>query len=250
MEENKSVQPLLPEIDQRLLQSNVQRVLQGLEENRYSNQPPARLIAVTKTVAPRVINLLKPLGILDIGENRAQVALPKLPEIVPEFRLHWIGRLQTNKVKDIIDYVCMLHSLDRMALAQEVERRAGERGMVLPALVQVNIAGESQKGGMPPEEVLPFLRQMAQFPHIRIQGLMSIMPLNASQEELSGLFGGMRTLFERLREEAVQGVEMRELSMGMSHDYVLAARAGATMVRIGTALYRRDETSQPGGSRI
>lgn len=240
---------LIRQLEDGVVESNVARVLNQLEQNRHGDLPAARLIAVTKTVGPAVINRLKPLGVMDIGENRAQVALPKLPEIFPEFRLHWIGRLQTNKVKDIIDCVCMLHSLDRMALAQEVERRAGERGIVLPALVQVNIAGESQKGGMPPEEVLPFLRQMKQFPNIRIQGLMSIMPLNATEEELSGLFGGMRTLFERLREEAVQGVEMRELSMGMSHDYVLAARAGATMVRIGTALYRRDETSQPGGSR-
>lgn len=248
MEANPKTE-LICQLEDGLLEANVARIRQQLEENRFGDQPAARLVAVTKTVGPAVINRLKPLGVLDIGENRAQVALPKLPEIFPEFRLHWIGRLQTNKVKDIIDHVCMLHSLDRMALAQEVERRAGERGRVLPALVQVNIAGESQKGGMPPEEVLPFLRQMRQFPHIRIQGLMSIMPLEATPEELSALFGGMRTLFERLRQEAVQGIEMQELSMGMSHDYVLAARAGATMVRVGTALYRRDETSQLGGSR-
>jgi pyridoxal phosphate enzyme (YggS family) len=166
------------------------------------------------------------------------VALPKLPEIAPEFRLHWIGRLQTNKVKYIIDKVCMLHTLDRLPLAQEVNRRAGEHERLLPTLVQVNIAGESQKGGMPPEEVLPFLRQMKDFSNIRIQGLMSIMPAMATPEELTRLFRGMRRLFEQLRNEAVDGVEMRELSMGMSGDYAIAAREGATMVRIGTALYR------------
>lgn len=240
MEENKSVQPLLPEIDQRLLQSNVQRVLQGLEENRYSNHPPARLIAVTKTVAPRVINLLKPLGILDIGENRAQVALPKLPEIAPEFRLHWIGRLQTNKVKDIIDTVCMLHSLDRLELAREVDRRAAQHGRVLPALVQVNIAGEAQKGGMPACEVEGFLRQMRHYPNLHVEGLMAIMPLAAPETELDRLFGEMRRLFEQMRDLNIEGVEMRELSMGMSNDYRIAARNGATMVRVGTALYRRD----------
>lgn len=241
---------LLQTLDPGVLEANVERVLQTLQQNRYQDQPPARLVAVTKTVAPSIINRLKPLQVLDIGENRAQVALPKLPEIFPEYRLHWIGRLQTNKVKYIIDYVCMLHTLDRMALAQEVERRAGERGIALPTLVQVNISGEPQKGGMSPEEVLPFLKQMRQFPNIRIQGLMSIMPRDASPEELTALFQGMRSLFDRLRQEAVEGVEMRELSMGMSHDYVLAARAGATMVRIGTALYQRDETSRPGGSSI
>ena len=230
--------PLLSGVSSEVLQANVQRILENLNKNRFENSPPARLIAVTKTVAPDVINLLKPLNILDIGENRAQVAVPKLPQIHPDFRLHWIGRLQTNKVKYIIDSVCMLHTLDRLALAQEVQRRAAECGRIIPALVQVNISGEEQKGGMPPEEVLPFLRQMRDFSNIHIEGLMSIMPAMATEEELTQLFRGMRRLFEQLRQEAVDGVEMRELSMGMSGDYAIAAREGATMVRIGTALYQ------------
>ena len=230
---------LLSDVDPACLAGNVRHILSRLEENRYQDAPPARLIAVTKTVAPEVINHLKGLDVLDIGENRAQVALPKLAKIAPEFRLHWIGRLQTNKVKGIIDHVCMLHTLDRMELAQEVDRRAGERGRVLPALVQVNIAQEPQKGGLPVEEVPAFLRQISRFQHIHVEGLMSIMPLGASEDELRKLFGGMRKLFEQMRAEAVEGVEMRELSMGMSNDYEIAAREGATMVRIGTALYRR-----------
>ena len=230
--------PLLSGVSSEVLQANVQRILENLNKNRFENSPPARLIAVTKTVAPDVINLLKPLNILDIGENRAQVAVPKLPQIHPDFRLHWIGRLQTNKVKYIIDSVCMLHTLDRLVLAQEVQRRAAECGRVIPALVQVNISGEEQKGGMPPEEVLPFLRQMRDFSNIHIEGLMSIMPAMATEEELTQLFRGMRRLFDQLRQEAVDGVEMRELSMGMSGDYAIAAREGATMVRIGTALYQ------------
>lgn len=225
------------QVSAQLLAENVQRILEDLNKNRFENSPPARLIAVTKTVEPEVINLLKPLNILDIGENRAQVAIPKLPEIDPDFRLHWIGRLQTNKVKYIINSVCMLHTLDRLPLAQEVQRRAAECNRTIPALVQVNISGEEQKGGMPPEEVLPFLKQMRSFSNIHIEGLMSIMPAMASPEELTRLFRGMRQLFERLRSEAVDGVEMRELSMGMSGDYAIAAREGATMVRIGTALY-------------
>lgn len=232
--------PLLTDVPQEVIERNVARILDVLNQNRYQDAQPAKLIAVTKTVAPEVINLLRPLGILDIGENRAQVALPKLPLIAPEFRLHWIGRLQTNKVKGIIDDVCMLHALDRMELAQEVDRRAGERGRVLPALVQVNIAGEEQKGGLAPEELLPFLRQMKDFHNLHVEGLMAIMPLHASQDELTQLFRGMRILFEQVREEAMEHVEMRELSMGMSNDYAIAAREGATMVRIGTALYRRD----------
>ena len=240
MQQPETLKPaLLEHVPLEAMSRNVRMIQQKLEKNRCPGQEAARLIAVTKTVAPGVINQLKPLGILDIGENRAQVAMPKLAQIEPEFRLHWIGRLQTNKVKYIIDDVCMLHTLDRVELAQEVNRRAGEHGRVLPALVQVNIAGEEQKGGMPPEAVAAFLKQMKDFSCIRIQGLMSIMPLGASEEELSRLFGGMRALFEEMRDRAVEGVEMRELSMGMSNDYEIAARHGATMVRIGTALYRQ-----------
>jgi len=240
MEQIKTVQPLIENVDEQVLKDNVERILNTLQENRYQDEPPAKLIAVTKTVAPKVINQLKPLGILDIGENRAQVALPKLPEIAPEFRLHWIGRLQTNKVKDIIDTVCMLHSLDRMELAREVDRRARRHGRVIPALVQVNIAGEEQKGGMPAQEVEGFLREMRHYPNIHVEGLMAIMPLAASEEELDSLFSQMRKLFEQMRDLNIEGVEMRELSMGMSNDYRIAARNGATMVRVGTALYRRD----------
>jgi len=238
MEESKTlVPPLLSGVEEALLAANVQKVLTTLENNRYQDEAAARLIAVTKTVAPDVINQLKKLNVLDIGENRAQVAVPKLPQIAPEFRLHWIGRLQTNKVKYIINHVCMLHTLDRIELAQEVNRRAGECGRVLPALVQVNIAREPQKGGMPVEEVEVFLRQMKDFSNIHVEGLMSIMPLGASEEELTGLFRGMRTLFEEMRSLDMPHLEMRELSMGMSNDYAIAAREGATMVRIGTALY-------------
>ena len=240
MEKIKTVQPLIENVDEQVLKDNVERILNTLQENRYQDEPPAKLIAVTKTVTPDVINQLKPLGILDIGENRAQVALPKLPEIAPEFRLHWIGRLQTNKVKDIIDNVCMLHSLDRLELAREVDRRARQHGRIIPALVQVNIAGEEQKGGMPAQEVEGFLREMKHFPNIHVEGLMAIMPLAASEEELDRLFGDMRKLFEKMRDLKIEGVEMRELSMGMSNDYRIAARNGATMVRVGTALYRHD----------
>ncbi|NLO86045.1 MAG: YggS family pyridoxal phosphate-dependent enzyme [Clostridiales bacterium] len=225
-------------IDQNRLAKNVSNVLSELTKNRYGNCAPAKLLAVTKTVAPTVINQFKALDILDIAENRVQVALPKLTEIAPEFRIHWIGRLQTNKVKYIIDKVCMIHTLDRIPLAQEIDKRARDIGVVVPALVQVNIAHEPQKSGMTAQEVLPFLQQMHQYPGLKVEGLMSMMPINASEEELRTFFGAMRTLFDHLRDEAVDGVEMRELSMGMSNDYAIAAQEGATIVRIGTALYR------------
>ena len=202
-------------------------------EGRY---PVPRLIAVTKTHPAEDILPLKALGVTDIGENRVQELEEKLPALERNFRIHLIGRLQSNKVKYIIEDVCLIHSLDRLSLAQEIDRQAQKAGRVMPVLVQVSPAGEEQKGGMPPEEVLPFLREVRGMPGLRVRGLMAVMPLSTDEAYLSGLFTGMRQLFERLREEAVDGVDMEELSMGMSGDYRLAARHGATMVRIGSAL--------------
>ncbi len=229
-----------PSIPLQTLERNVNQILDTLNKNTYEYLAPAKLVAVTKTVPAQVISALFSLGIQDIAENRVQVALPKLLQIgeEPNFHLHWIGRLQTNKVKDIIDQVWLLHSLDRMSLAQEVERRAAMSGRVLPALVQVNIAQEAQKTGLSVDEVLPFLRQMKDFRNIQIRGLMAMMPLTDDTALLEQLFREMRTLFDRLKDEAVEGIRMEELSMGMSHDYAIAARCGATMVRVGTALFR------------
>lgn len=232
---------LLDQVQTDVLQRNLQAVFQNLESNRYQDQPRAKLIAVTKTVTPRIINELNQFGIVDIGENRAQVALPKLPMLEHDYRLHWIGRLQSNKVASVIDHIYMLHSLDRMSLAQEVDRCAQKRGIRLPALVQVNIANEPQKGGMPVEEVRDFLRILSSFQGISVKGLMGIMPIDADEDALTKYFRGMRSLFDQLKAEAVNGIDMEELSIGMSRDYCIAAREGATMVRVGTALYHNPQ---------
>ncbi|MGN1021654.1 MAG: YggS family pyridoxal phosphate-dependent enzyme [Aristaeellaceae bacterium] len=202
-------------------------------EGRY---PAPKLIAVTKTHPAEDILPLRALGVKDIGENRVQELVEKLPALERNFDIHLIGRLQSNKVKYIIEDVCLIHSLDRLSLAQEIDRQAQRVGRVMPVLVQVSPAGEEQKGGMPPEEVLPFLRRVREMPGLQVRGLMAVMPLSQDEAYLTGLFSGMRQLFERLRDEAVDGVRMEELSMGMSGDYRLAARHGATMVRIGSAL--------------
>lgn len=130
----------------------------------------------------------------------------------------------------------MIHSLDRLSLAVEIDRQAHRVGRKMPVLVQVSPAGEEQKGGMPPEEVLPFLHRVREMDGLEVQGLMAVMPRSEDEAYLDGLFAGMRTLFERVRDEAIDGVRMEQLSMGMSGDYKLAARHGATMVRIGSAL--------------
>ncbi|MBR1585019.1 MAG: YggS family pyridoxal phosphate-dependent enzyme [Clostridia bacterium] len=197
-----------------------------------------KIIAVTKYSTVEEILPLADLGIGDIGENRVQALREKLPGLEGKFNVHLIGRLQSNKVKYIVNDVCMIHSLDSLALAKEIDRQAQKAGRVMPALVQVNVAREPQKGGVEEEELLLFLRECARLPGLQVKGLMAIMPLGAERDQLFSLFQRMRLLLDRGRQEAIARVEMDELSMGMSQDYDLAARAGATMVRIGSALFR------------
>ena len=214
--------------------AQIRRELAAASEGRY---PPPRLIAVTKThPAERILPLLD-AGVTEIGENRVQEIVEKMPAIGKKFQIHLIGRLQSNKVKYIIENVCLIHSVDRLSLAREIDRQAQKHDRVMPVLVQVSPAGEEQKGGVALDGVRPLLHELARMPGLEVRGLMAVMPNVPDEAYLSGLFGGMRELFDRLREEAIDGVAMEELSMGMSGDYRLAARCGATMVRIGSALF-------------
>ena len=196
------------------------------------------LIAVTKYSTVEEILPLNELHVSDIGENRVQAIRDKLPGLEGKFSIHLIGHLQSNKVKYIIKDVCMIHSMDHMALAQEIYRQAQKNDLRMPVLIQVNIAREPQKGGVSEEETMPFLRQCASLPGLEIKGLMTMMPLNAERDVIEGFFSRMRVLFEQCRDENVPGTDISELSMGMSQDYDLAARHGATMVRVGSALFR------------
>ena len=224
-------------MDAELLRSRVEAVRANLSAASQGRYPAPKLIAVTKTHPPEMILPLREMGISDIGENRVQEIEEKLPALGENFRIHLIGRLQSNKVKYIIENVCLIQSLDRLSLAAEIDRQAQKHGRVMPVLVQLSPAGEPQKGGLPPEDVRAFLREVSRMPGLYVRGLMAVMPLSRDEAYLSGLFAGMRTLFEQLREEAMDGVDMEELSMGMSGDYMLAARHGATMVRMGSALF-------------
>ena len=197
-----------------------------------------KLIAVTKYSAAQEILPLYDLGVRDIGENRVQAIREKLPQLEGKFSVHLIGRLQSNKVKYIIRDVCMIHSLDHMALAQEIDRQAQKAGLRMPVLLQVNIAREPQKGGIEEENLFPFLKACASLPGLKVSGLMAMMPLNAERDVISNHFQRMRQLLDSCQKESVKNTEMAELSMGMSQDYDLAARYGATMVRIGSALFR------------
>ena len=212
----------------------IRRELAEASEGRY---PAPKLIAVTKTHPPEMILPLKAAGITDIGENRVQELRGKLPQLEGAFRIHLIGRLQRNKVRQIIGDVCMIQSMDSVPLAEEIHARASAADIRMPVLVEVSPAGEAQKGGVPFDETEAFLRQIAPLEGIQVEGLMAVMPLTADEALLDSLFAKMRQLFDRLRETDITGIRMNELSMGMSGDYRIAAKHGATMVRVGSAIF-------------
>ena len=219
------------------LESRVARIKRELEEAADGRWPVPKLIAVTKTHSAEEILPIAEAGVTDIGENRVQELNAKLPELGDRFNVHLIGRLQRNKVKQVIRNVCMIQSVDSVPLAEEIHNRALAAERRMPVMVEVSPAGEEQKGGVPYAETEAFLKQIAPMEGLQVRGLMAVMPLTDEQEYLEGLFIRMRELFDRLREKDLSGIEMEELSMGMSGDYKLAAAHGATMVRIGSAIF-------------
>ena len=199
--------------------------------------PAPKLIAVSKTHPLEEILPLKALGVTDVGENRVQEIRAKLPGLKENFHIHLIGQLQRNKVRAIIGDVCLIQSLDRWELALEIDRQAQAHGLRMPVLVQLSPVGEPQKGGLPPEEAEDFIRRCGGLPGLEVRGLMAVMPDWRDETALEPLFRQMRTRFDRLREAAPGGAALTELSMGMSGDCLIAARCGATMVRVGSAIF-------------
>jgi len=222
--------------------AQIQSTLDAAALPRWGKAP--RIIAVSKTVPAERINPVKDAGITTLGENRVQELLEKYPHLDASFDIDLIGRLQSNKVKYIIDKVHMIHSLDRENLAQEIDRRAQQRGIRMPVLIQVNIGNENQKGGVAPEDTIAFARYAARLSGLNVQGLMAVMPDLDDKNELRPYFIRMRELFCRLRNEAIHGTQISELSMGMSGDYEIAAQEGATIVRIGSAIFGAREMQQ------
>ncbi len=200
------------------------------------------LVGVSKTVPVERISAAIDLGLCDLGENRVQEAMDKIHALqARQLRWHFIGSLQSNKVKYILPVVHMIHSLDRWSLAQELERRAAKLDIPVKCLVEVNIAGEESKAGLSPAHVQDFVQTVAKdCPHIRIEGLMTVAPYVSNPEEVRPYMRQMKSLFDVLSRES-SGYAMRQLSMGMSGDFAVAIEEGATIVRVGTAIFGRRE---------
>ncbi|MBQ4088765.1 MAG: YggS family pyridoxal phosphate-dependent enzyme [Clostridia bacterium] len=192
------------------------------------------LCAVTKTMPVEDINAAIDAGITEIGENRVQELMGKIESIRPGARISLIGRLQTNKVKYLIGKVGLIQSLDRDELAREISKRSVNAGVVTDTLIEVSIAGEEQKGGVPVNELIDFAGRVNDMPGIHVKGLMTVMPIAEDPETLRPYFRQMRMFFEELRRA---GMDMEVLSMGMSNDWRIAADEGSTMVRVGRGIF-------------
>ncbi len=195
------------------------------------------MLAVTKTVYTDRINEAIALGITDIGENKVQEIQSKYDHVNKNVKWHMIGHLQSNKVKYIIDKVEMIHSLDRMSLAKEIQSRAEEHNIFVNALVQVNIAEEDSKFGLKKEEVIPFIESIKEFDRIKIKGLMTIAPFAEDPEEVRFVFKDLKKLFEEIKGCNMTNADMKYLSMGMTNDYEIALEEGANIIRIGTGIF-------------
>ena len=195
------------------------------------------LIAVTKTYSPDVINEAISLGVTDIGENKVQEILEKYDRVKP-VRWHLIGHLQSNKVKYIIDKVCMIHSVDSFRLMDEIERQAELHGVdSIDVLIQVNISGEESKFGIKPEELEEFFIKCTQMQHVKIRGLMTILPKDCDYVTKKLLFCNINKIFLDNSAKTYHNVSMDVLSMGMSGDFETAVECGSTMVRIGSRIF-------------
>lgn len=222
---------------------NVEKSIQGACARSGRNRSEVNIVAVTKYVSVDMTRSVLEEGILHVGENRPQNAIPKWEELHGQGTWHFIGHLQSRKVKDVVGKFKYIHSLDRISLAQELDKRAATIGEEVLAFVQVNVSGESSKQGLVPAEVEDFLKEMQSYSHVKVIGLMTMAPIEEDPELTRPVFRGLRELRDELNAKAVTSEPLTELSMGMSGDFEVAIEEGATWVRLGTILVGKGEES-------
>ncbi len=207
----------------------------ALKTNR--NPEEIKLVAVTKTATIEQIKEAISVGVKIIGENKVQEAKEKYQILSTDIEWHLVGHLQTNKVKYAIEIFDLIHSVDSIKLAKEIDRRSLQFGMITNVLVEVNVSGEETKYGIKPEEVEPFLEEISEFSRIKVRGLMTIAPIVEDKEEVRPYFRKLRKLFEKIEIENMKNIRMDYLSMGMTEDFEAAIEEGANMVRIGRGIF-------------
>jgi pyridoxal phosphate enzyme (YggS family) len=215
-----------------------------------AGRPPesVTLLAVSKGQPPDLVSEAGRLGLTHFGENKIQEARAKIPLSSGKLRWHFIGHLQTNKCRDAVDLFEMIHSVDSLHVAQEISKRADQAGKTMPILLEVNLAGEASKFGYRPEALTAELLQMNALPRLEIHGLMTVPPWTSNAENVRPVFRQLRELKERC--EQILGAPMPQLSMGMTGDFEVAIEEGATIVRIGTALFGPRKSVKSGASDV
>jgi pyridoxal phosphate enzyme (YggS family) len=201
------------------------------------NPADIRIIAVTKYVSIERAKEAYMAGITDFGENRDEGLLQKYEALGSEPTWHFIGTLQSRKVKNVIDKIDYLHSLERLSLAEEIQKRATKP---VKCFVQVNVSGEESKHGLPPQEVIPFIEKLKEYPNIIVVGLMTMAPFTDNEQDIRRCFRGLKKLQEDIQALHLPYAPCTELSMGMSNDYIIAIEEGATFIRLGTSLVGKE----------
>jgi len=224
--------------------ADVRRRIKAAAEKSGRREEDILLVAVSKTVPVEAIESAIEKKVINFGENRVQELMEKYDILKERCVWHLIGRLQTNKVKYIIDKVSMIHSLDRLELAEEIQKRAHACNRIMDVLVQVNISGEETKTGVSPAELVSFLRRIAPFPNIKVKGLMTIAPFTDNPEEIRWVFRSLKKFSVDIGLENIYNIDMQYLSMGMSGDFETAIEEGANIVRIGSRIF--GERNYPG----
>ncbi len=214
-----------------LIKENLQSIMNVLPSD-------VMLLGASKTVPAEYINFAADCGLKIIGENRVNELLEKYDAIDKDrLDVHFIGHLQTNKVKYIIDKVSLIHSVDSLRLAEEISRRALAIGKVMKVLVEINIGGEESKGGIAPEETEDFIRKISLLEGIRVEGIMAIPPKCSDEEKNIEIYRKLRKIFIDISTKNVDNVNMRILSAGMSGDWQAALKCGSNMLRIGSGIF-------------
>ncbi|MDD2899502.1 MAG: YggS family pyridoxal phosphate-dependent enzyme [Desulfuromonadaceae bacterium] len=217
--------------------ATINQRIRSAAEKAGRDPSTVRLVAVSKTRPAADISMAFQAGQVLFGENYIQELVPKLTEVREAVQWHVIGHLQSNKVKYIAGQVAMIHSVDRASLATEIDRQWGKLGKVCDVLIQVNISGESTKSGTTEEGAVQLVRECSLLPNIKIKGLMTMPPFFDDPEAARPYFAGLRRLAGVVAAAQIANVEMGELSMGMSGDFEAAIQEGATLVRVGTAIF-------------
>jgi len=220
-----------------MIKDNIERIIKNIDANKIKGTD-VMLVAVSKYRDIKDIKQVYEAGIKHMAENRVQEFLIKYDELSREIRWHMIGHIQTNKVKYIIGKVYLIHSLDSIRLAREIEKHSAAKNINSDVLLQINIAEEESKFGFKKEEIFDAAEIISKMDNINIKGLMCIAPQNADNNELNKYFGEMKNIYERLKiMYNTDKAEMKYLSMGMSNDYITAIKNGANIVRIGSAIF-------------